>query len=332
MRHLIEKLLFTAVLVLLLALGARSFFLDFSKEKVAWGVSFDPQNAQSLGLDPKVVLQAALDDLGVDHLRLTAYWNRMESERGVYDWSELDWQMKMAQEKEAKVLLTVGRKLPRWPECAQPAWYNSLSSAEQRKELLEFVNLTVARYKTYNNVIGWQVENEPLVGWFGVCPPPDKEELKQEIFLVKQLDSRQVVVTDSGELSTWYSAATAGEDVLGTTLYRVVWNQYTGFWHWPLPPAYYYYKSALIEKLTGVKKVIVTELQMEPWVDGAMADYPLAQQYSSMNPDQFRSNISYVKQAGFDEVYLWGVEWWYWMKEAKGIPDFWQEAGKLWVK
>jgi len=330
MFHLLEKVIFISVLILLVLLGFRMFTLNFSKSKVTWGVSFDSTYAWSLGFDPQVVYRSMFDDLKIDHVRLSARWNKIEKERGVYDWSDLDWQVNIAKEHNAKILMAVGRKLPRWPECYLPDWWFHLTKDEQRLELLKFVETAVERYKGFDNIVAWQVENEPLVDWFGVCPAPSKEELRAEIDLVKKLDSRPTVVTDSGELSTWVKAARF-PDILGTTMYRVVNNKWLGYFYWPLPPAYYYYKAEIVKKITGVKKVIVSELQAEPWAEAsAVQDLPLTEQYKSMDIKQFKSNVSYAKRAGFDTVYLWGVEWWYWMKEKQGVPDYWQEAGKLW--
>jgi len=71
------------------------------------------------------------------------------------------------------------------------------------------------------------------------------------------------------------------------------------------------------------------ELQTEPWAanqlyDGGNSDA------KTMTLDQFRQNIKFAQSTGFDTIYLWGNEWWYWMKEVHGQPEFWEEAKKLW--
>jgi len=48
-----------------------------------------------------------------------------------------------------------------------------------------------------------------------------------------------------------------------------------------------------------------------------------------MNLDRFRKNIEFARQTGLSEFYLWGSEWWYWMKEKQNNPDIWYEAKKL---
>ena len=32
------------------------------------------------------------------------------------------------------------------------------------------------------------------------------------------------------------------------------------------------------------------------------------------------------------EFYLWGAEWWYWMKEKQNKPEIWDEAKKLFIQ
>lgn len=48
-----------------------------------------------------------------------------------------------------------------------------------------------------------------------------------------------------------------------------------------------------------------------------------------MDFEDFKENINFARRAGFEEVYLWGVEWWHWLKEEASEPRFWEEARKL---
>jgi hypothetical protein len=48
-----------------------------------------------------------------------------------------------------------------------------------------------------------------------------------------------------------------------------------------------------------------------------------------MNLEKFRKNIEFAKKTGLDEFYLWGAEWWYWLKEKQNQPEIWKEAKKL---
>ena len=321
------------VCLLVIVVIASIYLLDFSKPKVSWGVTFSQEYAQNeLGLDWQKAYGAILDDLKVDHLRLSAYWNRVEGEKDKFVYDDLDWQINEASKRNVKMILAVGRRLPRWPECHDPAWLASSTQPEVEAEQLAFMEAVVKRYGNNPNIIYFQVENEPYLKYFGKCPPLDKEFLKQEIKLVKTLAAKPVLITDSGELSFWLPAGESGADLLGTTLYRVVYSPQFGYFRWFLPPAFYSAKVSLLKIFTPIKKVIVAELQTEAWhkKNKNLRDMTLGESAESMSLKQFKSNIIFARRAGFTEIYLWGAEWWYYLKEQRGEDSFWQEAKKLW--
>ena len=47
--------------------------------------------------------------------------------------------------------------------------------------------------------------------------------------------------------------------------------------------------------------------------------------------DTINDNIEFAKKTGMKEIYVWGVEWWYWMKEKQNQPEIWSEAKKLFI-
>lgn len=289
--------------------------------ETAYGVTFSTLYAKELGLDWRQAYLATLDELGVRKLRLPVYWNAVEKERGVYDWSEVDWMLEEAARRNVDVILTVGRKTPRWPECHAPEWAAALSPAAQDERVLEFLAAEVAHFKNAPAVTRWQVENEPLFD-FGICPSPDRELLKREIALVREADAKPILVTDSGELSTWLRTGPLA-DVLGISVYRIVWNGAVGQLYWPVPPTFYSDRVRLLSPF--LKSVIVSELQAEPWFHKPVEEVPLNDQLLQMNPDRMRSNAGFAAASGASEIYLWGVEWWYWMA-AQGRPELWEAA------
>lgn len=322
------------VLLIIAVVAAALFFIRFtSDEPTRWGVTFSKNYAQyELGLDWKRTYLAILDDLKVDHIRLSAYWNEVEPTVGTYDFTDLDWQMEQATQRDAKIILAVGRRLPRWPECHDPAWLSSITREQGKSRQLEYVKAVIGRYGDNPNIEYVQVENEPFLKYFGECPPLDREFFKQEVALAKSLTDKPILITDSGELSTWLPAARAGGDVLGTTLYRVVHNETLGYIKYFIPPSFYFGKAALVRTLTPTDKVIVAELQAEAWHSGEanLSRMDLDDAAKSLSLKQLQKNIAFARQAGFDEVYLWGVEWWYLAKERDGYSGYWDEAGKLW--
>jgi len=298
-------------------------------EKIVWGVNFSHKHAELLGLDWRETYLALIDDMGVENIKLATYWDLIEKEQGSYEFGDLDWQVETAQEKGVKLLMTVGMKAPRWPECHLPNWAEGMEKEAQQERILALIEKIVSRYSFSPAVVMWQVENEPFFP-FGQCRWTDNNFLKKEIALVKSLDSleRPVVVSDSGEGSFWVQAARFG-DIVGTTMYRKVWfHQLETYVSYPFPPVFYARKAKIVEKLFS-KKVINVELQAEPWGPKLLYDSPLPEQEKTMNLGQFRKNIEFAQRTGFDEFYLWGAEWWYWMKEKQNQPEIWQEAQKL---
>lgn len=308
------------------------FTLDFSGgQEPAWGVTFSAKYAKELDLDWQKTYLAVLDDLKVNHIRLIAYWNEIERRRGIYDFTDLDWQISQAESRGVNIILTVGRRTPRWPECHDPVWLANLMPETIKQNQFALVKAAVERYKNWPAIKAWQVENEPLLSVFGQCPKPDRNLLAEEIMLVKSLDDRPIIVTDSGELSSWQKAA-AYPDVLGTTMYRIVWNKYFGFLdYFFVPPAFYHFKAGLTKYFhPNLKEIIITEMQMEPWTfNRPMVFLTLTEQEQSFNLKRFQNNINFVKKTGLPETYLWGVEYWYWLWQ-QGRPEIWQEAKALW--
>lgn len=302
-----------------------------SKVEPVWGVTFSIPQAVYLGLDWQEAYAAVLDELGVRHLRLSAYWNRLEPVNDGYDWSELDYQMDHAAQRGASVLLAVGRKLPRWPECHDPAWIQGMSQAEVQEQLLETVRVVVERYRDHAALRAWQLENEPLFA-YGECPPADREFLRREEELLRQLDGGRhpIVVTDSGELSSWWGAAQFG-DVLGTTMYRTVFSQRTGrafHYDYIFPAGLYRLKARYIRWLVG-KPVVISELQGEPWGKQALRDMTVEERRVLFSPARFRDIQAFAEETGLPEAYWWGVEFWYWEKVKQANSEYWEIANEI---
>ncbi len=317
--------LLAAVLFLLLSLRP-------IPKHVTYGVTFSSLQAEQLGLDWKKVYVATLDDLAVRDIRIPAYWPRVEKERDRYDWSELDFQMREAQTRNAHVVLAVGRRLPRWPECHIPDWARNLSWEEQKKELRAYITAVVGRYKDNPAVTYWQVENEPYLKAFAYehCGELDEAFLKEEIALVHSLDGRPVLVTDSGNLGTWAGPYKNG-DAFGTSLYMYFWNPELGQFKTKLPALVYRLKERVMQLLYGVKPAFLIELSLEPWLTESTSKASLETQLSRMDIDKFEEILIYARQTSFQTQYLWGVEWWYYMKQ-NGHPEFWSAAEKIYAE
>ena len=289
------------------------------------GVTFSKRYAEDIGLDWRAAYLATLDDLGAKKIRIPVYWDWVEPEEGKYDFMDLDWQMAEAEKRNGEIILAVGQKVPRWPECFVPE-YLKADDAKRKTELVEFIRVVVDRYKNSKALKYWQIENEPFLK-FGVCPELDKDLLDAEIAMARLTDpSRKIIITDSGELSLWVRAAKRG-DIFGTTMYRTIYNaKYGGFYTYPLGPRFFQYKYWMNKFLVKQDNAIVIELQAEPWIAGWTTNQPLEKQFESMNVAKLQENVAFARQVGFPEIYLWGVEWWYWLKVHQNHPEVWDAA------
>src|ERR1700722_5176207 len=99
-------------------------------KRIDYGVTFSEPYAVSLGLDWKQTLSAILTQLKPKVLRLSAYWDDTEPQKDKYDFSDLDYQINLAEQTNTPVILTLGPRLPRWPECHDPSWIANLPQAE----------------------------------------------------------------------------------------------------------------------------------------------------------------------------------------------------------
>ncbi|MDA1169471.1 MAG: cellulase family glycosylhydrolase [bacterium] len=305
-------------------------FPSFYPDQQEYGVSFSAPHASGLGLNWKEAYQALLVDVGVKHLRLSAYWDSIEKQQGVYDFSDLDYQIQEAEKNNADILLAVGKKLPRWPECHVSAWARDISEQEQQRAVLELVSRVVTRYKHKQNVVMWQLENEPLLS-FGICPPVDVAFVQEEQKLLRTLDpARPILVTDSGELNSWLGASKYG-DILGTTMYRTVFSGRTKkLFHYDyLFPSWAYRVKARYIGLLRNKPVLISELQGEPWGSKPFTEMTGDERKESFSSERFIQLAGFAKRTQLTPVYWWGAEYWYWEKIKNGNSEYMDIAKEL---
>ncbi len=316
------KFIFWLLLVIVIAL----FILSLKKkpDTINYGMSFNVPYAQELGLDWKETYLAILDDLGVKRLRLAGQWNLIEPKKDKFDFSALDFQLEEARSRDVEVILSIGRRTPRWPECHIPGWAHDYIAQEWQAEITEYLTAMVNRYKSYENITHWQVENEPFLNAFANehCGDLDVDFLDKEIALVRELDpSRPILITDSGNLGTWVGPYKRG-DAFGTSVYIYFWNPEIGKFRTILPPAFYRAKANLMSLLFGKKETFLIELSLEPWLIESVPSVPIETQLERMDLDRVREILEYAENTRFEKQYLWGAEWWYWMKQH-GHSEFW---------
>ena len=323
---------------------------DFSNgQEPVWGTSFRQLYAQYLGIDPKETALAIFDDLKVKHIRLIIPWDEIESAGpGQFDFSFFDWFVKEAEKRDVKLIMNIGPRTAGWPEFHLPEWTLGLSEIERNNAALHMIVQVVGRYRSSPAVEMWQVENEPLFNWkqleevqeiYGIeLKVPDPEFLRDEINTVEAWDpGHPVIITDSGELSSWEEVVKFG-DYLGPTLYRFIWQRiygdfgirlYYGYippFGW-ISPAYYYNKAKNLD--LDLNKVFISELQAEPWIrNESLINSSPELQTKVFGVKQFEGNVDFARRTGLPRAYLWGAEWWYYQK-LHGNPAIWEAAKRL---
>ncbi len=332
--HLSPKSIAGKILGIIL-IGFGLFILSFSHptNKPELGVTFSPRYAQSLGLNPQTTYTKLLDDLKVKKIRLPIYWDLVELIPGQYNFQDLKWYIDTAQTHQAKIILVVGQKVPRWPECFLPTWTQTVSPEQKNLHLLQLISQEVNRFKDHPALMAWQVENEPLLN-YGVCPKPDQKRLQDEVVLVRSQDPKHpVLITSSGELSSWLTETQLG-DQFGTTLYRTVWDKWIGYFNYPIPPVFYQLKYNLAKIFAPQNnQALVIELQAEPWVPAEKQIFELTptNQQQIFPAEKISQNFEYAKLTQFSPIYFWGVEWWYYMN-SHGYPKYINLAKKIFTE
>jgi len=320
------KLLGLVVIFLILILIGQTIFNKVypfpSQLKI--GITFSPKYAANLKLDWKDTYIKVLHNLKVKNLRIPTYWDLLEAKKDLFDPTPVDFMVDEASKSGADLIMVLGERQPRWPECHIPIWAKNLTVLDRQHRILEFIERVVNRYKNNPAIIAWQIENEPLLASFGTgCDKPDDKFLKSEIKLVKGLSSQTIILTDSGELGNWVVPMQLS-DIFGTTLYRDVYNSFLGYTTFPLLPYFYNLKSNLVRNLFAQsnKKTIIIELQAEPWSpSNNLFETPINKQVELFPLEKFKQNITFAKNTGFEEDYLWGVEWWFFMAQ-NGHPEY----------
>jgi len=329
MKKKIFKWILIISIVVLVLIYLTLVILSQKKYPIEFGVSFSPEYTESLGLDSKEVYAAILTDLKPKYIRLSMPWSRVEIDRGSYSFKNTDYFMDEAKKNNVKVTLAIGQKVPRWPECYIPEWIKTTPTEERKKELLAYIETVVKRYKDHPALEYWQVENEPFIKFeFGDCKVFEESSVLGEVELVESLDAKhKIIMTDSGELSTWQKASGMG-GILGVTLYRVVRSKSGFIWNYAWVPASTYKLRADFWG-KNYNSFFISELQAEPWFNGGKPSNTAVEiQYETLSIDQMRKNISYSKKVGASRAYFWGVEWWYWMRTTQNNSEFWEEGKK----
>lgn len=307
------------------------------------GATFIRDNVETLKMDWKAVYRELINDLGIKHIRIPVYWDQIEPQPGAFNWEALDWQMAEATKANAKIVLAIGHRVPRYPECFPPAWAQQLDDAAFHQAALKMMETTIQRFKSHPALEVWQVENEPLAKilgkiWGGTACREVTHLMAKEVAYVRSLDSTHpTFVTYASApwmMSQFRHTMSFGSDILGVT----VWNKL--FFKSPIfngyiemlklgivSPLRLGYQRAIAQSQN--KQLWVAELQAEPWGSNGAYHFDRPEEaYETANPERLTELWNMVTRSGISRIYFWGSEWWL-SEKAKGKPQMYDTVRSL---
>ncbi|MGH7236985.1 MAG: beta-galactosidase [Candidatus Saccharimonadales bacterium] len=333
-KNLWHKIIVVFVAVILVVIGgmygvARWYIYSQRNTPLTMGVTFIPDYASYLGLNPQATMDALINDLHVRNFRLVSYWSDIEPAKGHYDFSQLDWEFAKADDAQAKVTLSIGLRQPRWPECHAPNWINT-SAPENlwEPQLKTFMAAVINRYHNNPALQSYQLENEYFNN-FGQCQNTDRQRLISEFNLVKKLDPNHSIIISRSNNQPSVPLGQPRPDVIGMSVYRKVWDGTVThrYFTYPFPAWYYGFLAGAGKILTG-RGSIIHEMQAEPWPpDGkTIPQTSLAVQNQTLTAQQLQERFGFARATGIKTVYFWGAEYWYYRWKIEGDKSVWNAA------
>ena len=324
------------------------------------GISFRPLQAAALGLDPEAALRALLA-YPFQLTRLGAYWNRLEPEPGRFQPEELDRQLDAAERAGKQVIMCVGPvKAFGYPEFFVPPHHldrplreGALVRPDDHRRLLEagtaFVTRVVERYRDRGAITAWQVEHE-AVDPLGMEHSWRLSEafVRAEVEAVRAADpGRPVMMNGFLPTSTpvrvqqWWRTRDQGDslsvaqrlaDIVGIDFYPRHALAAAGPLTLYLDGSRARWQQRRRERLldwaaTGGRRLMIAEVQAEPWEAVTTPPSPAGRAMYSCRPEDLIGNYSqcmrWSNQSGFvmDGYLFWGAEYWL-LRDRQGDPRY----------
>lgn len=325
-----------------------------SRHSTLLGISFRPPQIDALGLDARATLRTLLD-YPFQLIRLGAYWNRIESESGVFSFDELDWQIDSAEQAGKQIILCVGPlKTFGYPEFFVPDHYLRHPFPEHTRikpsaysSLLEaataFIMRLVERYKQRKSIVTWQLEHE-AVDPLGVEHSwrLDIDFVKKEVEALRSVDPSRPIMMNGFlptsllvHLSQWWRTRDQGDslavaqrlaDIVGIDYYprHALLNvgSRTLYLDGSRSPWQQQKRQQLLASARAYQqKVMISEGQAEPWEGVTTPPSHLRQGMYSCLPEQIIANYNTCMRWSRPEAPLyaylfWGAEYWILRKQC----------------
>lgn len=309
--------------------GVAEWYLHSEQSKpLQLGVSFIPDYASSLGVDPSQTMDGLLG-IGVKHFRLVSYWSDMEPTPGHYDFSQLDWQFQKAEAAHAKITLTLGLRQPRWPECHAPDWASKEPISQWQPQLEKFMAAVEQRYQHSPSLQDYQVENEYFLKGFGTCTDFSRSRLVSEYQLVKKLDPQHPIIVARSNNTLGFPVGQPQPDEFSISVYKRVWDAGVTHRYLEYPqPSWLYGFIAGTQRIFNHRDMRIAELQAEAWPPNGQTipQTSLVEQNKSLDAKRLAGRFTYAKNTGMRQIDAWGAEYWYYRLQVLHDPSLWNVA------
>ena len=331
------------------------------------GISFRPPQVDALGLDARSTLQTLLA-YPFQLVRLGAYWNRIESQPGRFQFDELDRQLDAVERAGKRIILNVGAvKAFGYPEFFVPAYHlpqplreGALVEPDTHQSLLAaaiaFVSRIVERYRDRRAIVAWQVEHEavdPLGmehSWRLAA-----EFVQKEVAAVRAADPGRPIMmngfiptTGLARIQQWWRTRDQGDsldvaqrlaDIVGIDYYPRLALVSIGRRTVYLDGSRSMSNQRRLQQLftwaaADGRQVMISEGQAEPWETVTTPPNLLEWGMYSCLPEQVVENYNRCMQwdhHGASRLYaylFWGAEYWV-LRDRCGDPRYLQAFARI---
>jgi hypothetical protein len=342
---------FALVLLVVYLVIEHQWYTTAPEGNPEFGVNFSCKRAEFFGQDCITALETVLDGLGVRLVRLSVYWSDVEDRPGTYDWRSIDGQLDVILARGARAVVSIGAKAQRYPEYWFPTWLRLSANIPPdvmpedhplvHQYLFPYLEAATRHVGAHPAVEAIQVENEPFVHFKGHANGWRfrKEFVARELETVRAADGgvHRLVLSHASWLRrdvTWKWMLDQA-DVVGQSVYT---KRQRGPWRWlyifpyrigPFTP---YLPGQAREAGRRNKELWIAELQAEPYerpdVDVRTQPLPAIPSFSVR---WLHDNLRLARRSGATRVYVWGVEWWLYLRDTRGDGELWELGKTLWT-
>jgi hypothetical protein len=287
-----------------------------------FGATFSTKQAEHLNLDAEDALVKILHQLDLDVIRLCGYWDLIEPQQGIYRYKWLDRLINICEQSCTKVVLAIGRKVPRWPEFHEPDWFHQLGPENQNQVHKKIIRNLINKYQHKEIVEAFQIENEPFFNFGDKKSDYDQDQIKRMIRKFTEKTEKAIITTSPIHKFSLITERFATKKI-GLNYYATTYNQpmsrYLSF-SWPY--WFYLFRNKLLGWIDSDLELFIAELQAEPWGPDSSVIYDETEWKKSITPEKIKENFNKMERAGYKEIWFWGVEWWLYQQKYHQNSDF----------